>query len=294
MYSNPYSPQSEVAPKGGARCLQRALRWQLANQRIEGNALHFLRYGCSLLLLLMVVSRLAAVEPIVPPKSAEVECRGVVESFAKGGFQALLTDGQCEWFDTTSVVIASPQEYAGVRHVLLSRASTGKSAFGEIGATVSFSAYQSTLEWEKHPERGRIDLQKLFADLEKTDRGKKLAAPVPTLADLPLHDGPVVVPLAVEREHAATYLAGYQAGWRTMLGVFAKDLGHKRTFKEDLAMGDPHYLEGWYAARDGVEGMVRRLVDTIGSDHTRARLAAAVEAKPVNEPSAGKASGKRP
>lgn len=99
-------------------------------------------------------------------KPEEVSCQGQIESFAKDGFQGLTLDSGCEYFDITWVVVQSPEEFAGVRHMLLSRTADGKSAFGIVGEKISFSAFRSTLESEKHPERGRVDMKKLLEDVE--------------------------------------------------------------------------------------------------------------------------------
>ena len=129
------------------------------------------------LILLVVVGGLFAADEAPPVRPEEVACAGCIESFDKDGFQALCTDGACERFDITWVVVRSPKNFEGVRHMLLSRTSTGKSAFGEIGSTVSFSAYRSTLEAEQHPERGRIDMKKLLSELESKKPEEKKTEP---------------------------------------------------------------------------------------------------------------------
>jgi len=113
------------------------------------------------------------------PAARDITCTGKIESFQKDGFQALGIDGVCERFDTTWVSITSPKEFTGVRHMLLSRTSSGKSAFGKNGATVTFSAFQSTLEVEKHPETVRIDAKRLLAEIAKSGETEKKQIPVP-------------------------------------------------------------------------------------------------------------------
>ena len=75
----------------------------------------------ALVLLLMLAGVLAAADETKPE---EVACHGRIESFDKDGFRAFGIDGDgCETFDVTWVLLKSPTEFAGVRHMLLSRSS---------------------------------------------------------------------------------------------------------------------------------------------------------------------------
>ena len=99
------------------------------------------------LLSLVIASNLFAAG-VVEPEPPSIECRGVIEEFVKDGFQGFSTDGGCEILDITWVIVSSPEEFSGVRHMLLSRSPDGTSPYGKIGDRITFSAYQSTLEGE--------------------------------------------------------------------------------------------------------------------------------------------------
>ena len=133
------------------------------------------------LLLLLSIRVVEGGEPskTLPPaagelaRSKKVGCRGVIEKFEKEGFQ-ILTDGGCEWSDVTWVVIEEPSEYAGVRHMVLSKGTTDRSPLGTVGERISFSANVGWLDLEKHPERWIIDPKKLFPELNQgTAKEKK-------------------------------------------------------------------------------------------------------------------------
>ena len=132
----------------------------------------------ALVLILMLTGVLVAADQ---KKPEEVACRGKIESFDKDGFQAFGVDGDgCETFDVTWVLVKSPAEFSGVRHMLLSKSSDGKSAFGKVGDEISFSAFRSTLDAEKHPERGRIDPKDLIDGRKAQARKRPNQAPEPT------------------------------------------------------------------------------------------------------------------
>ena len=104
-----------------------------------------------------------AADKSVQEKPEEVACRGKIERFVKDGFEAVGVEGRgSEIFDVTWVQVKLPGEFAGIRHMLLSRSSDGKSAFGKVGDEISFSAFRSTLDAEKHPKRSRVDPKELL------------------------------------------------------------------------------------------------------------------------------------
>jgi hypothetical protein len=96
---------------------------------------------------------------------------------------------------------------------------------------------------------------------------------------LPLHKEKIPVPRTVGHQYAATYVEGYEAGWLSTLRIFAENIDHKRTFSEDVSIGDPNYLSGWFAARDEAEAFVQRLISDLGRDRARAKLAEALPLK---------------
>ena len=104
-----------------------------------------------LLSLLIASSLFAAGDAGQEPPA--IECRGVIEEFVKDGFQGFSTDGGCEILDITWVIVSSPEEFSGVRHMLLSRSPDGTSPYGKIGDRITFSAYRSTLEGEARVDK---------------------------------------------------------------------------------------------------------------------------------------------
>lgn len=101
---------------------------------------------------------------------------------------------------------------------------------------------------------------------------------------LPLHGEKIVVPRSIERRFAPTYASGYDAAWRAYLKVYVENIDHKREFREDLASGDPNYLDGWFAGRDDFEALVRRLVAASGKEAAKATLAEALRKEPNKPP----------
>ena len=96
----------------------------------------------SFLLLVCVAS--AAEKP-----AEEVACRGVIEEFIKKGFHGDSFDGTSETLDITWVRVKSPEEFAGVRQMLLSAGPGNESPLGKVGDVVSFRSPRSTLESAK-------------------------------------------------------------------------------------------------------------------------------------------------
>ena len=93
---------------------------------------------------------------------------------------------------------------------------------------------------------------------------------------LPLHPEKIDVPHSVGREFVRAYVVGYESGWKATLQVFADDIDHKWTLMESIAHGDPNYLDGWSAAREDAEAMIRQLVTKMGKDDAQAKLREAV------------------
>jgi hypothetical protein len=102
------------------------------------------------ILVVLFVGLLAAIgsEPSEPKK---IECRGVIVEFVRDGFHGSTLEGRSDRFDITWVVVKAPEEFAGVRQMLLSRSPDGKSPFGKVGEVISFTTFKSTLEAEKKP-----------------------------------------------------------------------------------------------------------------------------------------------
>ncbi len=98
-----------------------------------------------------------------------------------------------------------------------------------------------------------------------------------TTVSLPLNQEKIEIPSSVGRKYAETYLSGYENSWIAYLKVYAKDIDHEREFMEDIATGDPNYLEGWYTARDDFEELVRELIVEIGKESTIKKLEGALE-----------------
>jgi hypothetical protein len=99
----------------------------------------------SLLFLGLVVGLGAADRPST---IEEVACRGVIEEFVKEGFHGDSFTGPGETFDITWVRVREPEEFAGVRQMLLSRPSGKSSPFGKVGDVISFRSPRATLESE--------------------------------------------------------------------------------------------------------------------------------------------------
>lgn len=109
----------------------------------------------------------------VPQAEERIQCEGTIASFEKDGFHASFVDGGSEFFDVTWVVVPTPAEFEGVRHMITSQGSDTP-PFGKIGDRITFAATRSWLEFEKYPERYTIDPRKLFPELRgETNDSKK-------------------------------------------------------------------------------------------------------------------------
>ena len=83
----------------------------------------------------------------------EVACRGVIEEFVQDGFHGDAFDGSDGTFDITWVRVKEPEEFAGVRQMLLSRGSGSTSPLGKVGDVISFRSPRPTLEAAKSGEK---------------------------------------------------------------------------------------------------------------------------------------------
>jgi hypothetical protein len=130
-----------------------------------------------LLLFIFLGVCVSAADKPLPVNLDRVECRGRIESFEKQGMEILPADSSpCVWFDITWTTIEAPEEYAGLRHKLLSHDDAPTSPYGKVGDVISFSDSKSWLEFEKHPEKSRIDakeLMKSFGDEKKPKKAEK-------------------------------------------------------------------------------------------------------------------------
>jgi hypothetical protein len=105
------------------------------------------------LLCFVLVGALGAADRPADVSVEEVACRGVIEEFVKEGFHGDAFDGSDGTFDITWVRVKEPEEFAGVRQMLLSRSSGSTSPLGKIGDVVSFRSPRSTLEAAKSDEK---------------------------------------------------------------------------------------------------------------------------------------------
>jgi hypothetical protein len=73
-----------------------------------------------------------------------------------------------------------------------------------------------------------------------------------------------------------TYVSGYKNAWMAYLEVYAQDIDHQTGFLEDVASGDPVYIDGWFAGRRDFETLVRDLISRLGRGTAQLELSAAL------------------
>ncbi len=112
-----------------------------------------------------------------------------------------------------------------------------------------------------------------------------------------MRDGKIAVPrhlnLYGKRVNVdqATYVSGYRNAWMTYLKVYAQAIDHQSDYLEDVASGDPVYIDGWFAGRRDFEALVGDLISRRGRVTAQRELSAALSrTKRPNQP----ATGQRP
>ena len=84
----------------------------------------------------------------------------------------------------------------------------------------------------------------------------------------------------------ATYVSGYKSAWIAYLKVYAQDIDHQSGFLEDVSIGDPVYIDGWFAGRRDFEALVRDLISRRGRGTAQLELSAALSETKTAEPGA--------
>lgn len=97
--------------------------------------------------VLLVLLSAIAVSAQESPR--EINCRGIITSFEKEGFSGMRSEGGHDVFDVTWILVTHPDEYRGLKQMLLSNPGAEESPFGKIGDEIDFTAYKTTLESEK-------------------------------------------------------------------------------------------------------------------------------------------------
>ncbi|MDQ8203964.1 hypothetical protein [Pelagicoccus sp. SDUM812003] len=90
-----------------------------------------------------------------------------------------------------------------------------------------------------------------------------------TSTHLPLRNSAIAVPTSIQKQYHETYIRGYEQSWIAYLKTYAEDVDHETQFMEDVASGDPNYLDGWFSGREDFEKTLEEMIRIHGKEETQ-------------------------